>query len=202
MEYRYDALVPLGGGRTDDGNLTDLSIQRLEKAFKLYVEKLAPEVITVGPKHNFPESGAMVRKRFLISKGIPEAKIIPVEEGGDTVLEAFACRKIVESKIFSRILVITSKEHTSRALTIFRRVLKNDIRLEIDGVSCQGILNVREEKEYEQWFLKYFSTYPDYISYPSLETWYKDMDKYYSGYRRIFEKYHQAYSASLWRNHN
>jgi len=47
-----DAIIILGGGRTTNGDLTTLSIQRLDHGAKLFNERVADKVFAMGGQYS------------------------------------------------------------------------------------------------------------------------------------------------------
>jgi len=48
MTQSFDAIIILGGGRTNNGDLTSLSIQRLDEGRRLHKAGLSPKIFTLG----------------------------------------------------------------------------------------------------------------------------------------------------------
>lgn len=71
---KYDAIIVLGGGGFNSGNLTPLSIQRLEKAYELYSKGKSRKIFVLGGHYStyspkaiyFQMTGAEIRKQFLL----------------------------------------------------------------------------------------------------------------------------------------
>lgn len=130
MNPKYDAIIVLGGGRFNSGDLTPLSIQRLDAGINLYKQGFAPTICALGGHKStyrtgaieFDTTGAELRKRYFLDHGVPEGNIIKVEEGRDTIGEAFASRKVLRKRGVRKLLVVTSDKHLERSLFIFRRI--------------------------------------------------------------------------------
>lgn len=106
MKPKYDAIIVLGGGRFNSGDLTPLSIQRLNKGIELYYGDVAPLICALGGHKStyrvgaidFNITGAELRKQYFVSHGIPESNVIKIEEGRDTIGEAFASRMLLRER--------------------------------------------------------------------------------------------------------
>lgn len=196
----YDAIIILGGGRTNDGTLTELSIQRLERGAELYKQGVALRVFALGGPFStyspysirFEKTGSQIRSEFLESHGVPQENIIQVSDGRDTMLEAFASRKVVEEMSLKRILLVTSDKHMERSLYIFRRIFGKNIVVDGTGVPCGEILNEQEEKEYLKLVRGFLDSMPDRIPDPIMETWIEDHTDYYRRHRKIHDRFHPA----------
>jgi uncharacterized SAM-binding protein YcdF (DUF218 family) len=107
MKSKYDAIIVLGGGRYNSGELTPLSIQRLEKGVELYKEGVTSAICALGGHKStyrvgaidFDITGAELRKEYFINNGIPENAVVTIDEGRDTIGEAFASRNILRERL-------------------------------------------------------------------------------------------------------
>jgi len=198
MSYKYDAIIVLGGGRTNNGTLTNLSTQRLVKGAELYKEDLASKVFALGGVYStynpnaikFDRSGAELRRDFLIEQGVKPDDIIEVAEGRDTIFEAFVSREKARELGLKKLLVVTSDKHLDRALLIYKRIFGKDFVIEGNGVHCGDLLNEGEESEYLELVKKFFLHLPEDIPIPeSWGQWYEDNIELYEGYREIHKRY-------------
>jgi len=198
----YDAMVVLGGGRKQDGSLTELSEQRLDKAIELFKKGLAPKIIVPGGinttylgESNFSQTGAEVRRQYLLRKfkeldiAINEAHIIKVEEGGDTIPEAFAIRRRAKELNLKTFLLVTSDRHMKRALWIFRRIFGPMFLIEGATVPCGGLISEDIEREKLGVAKEFFRRMPKEIPDPNLKSWFTEHEKLYDKYREIIAKY-------------
>lgn len=198
MTTKFDAIIVLGGGRINEGDLTELSIQRLDTGIELYNNKTAKIIFALGGFYStyssnaikFNISGANLRKKYMADRGIKPKNIVLVENGRDTIGEAFASReKAVELK-FKNILVVTSDKHLPRAIFIFKRIFGDNFNIEGYPVSCGNLLNENEEKEYLELLKKFFAKFPKDIPAPkSWEDWYLSNKNLYDNYKQIHQKY-------------
>lgn len=195
---KYDAIIVLGGGRFNDGDLTPLSIQRLDKGCKLYHDGISNKVFSLGGEFStynpnaikFQKTGADLRAEYMIGKGVNSNNIVRVAEGRDTIGEAFASRKITKNLGLKNLLIVTSDKHLERALFIFRRIYGKEFLVNGEGVPCGDLLNEDEECEYLMAVKNFFVTLPEDIVDPiNFENWYQEHKSLYDQYRDIHLRY-------------
>lgn len=198
MAERFDAIIILGGGRTNDGNLTTLSRQRLDEGLKLYKEGVALKIFALGGYYStynpnsiaFDISGAKIRSDYLIARGANPNDVVLVEDGRDTIYEAFASREKAKELGLKRLLVVTSDKHLERAIYIYKRIFGKSFEIEGQGIPCGDLLNETEEKEYLHLVQIFFASFPEEIPMPvSWEDWYAAHKKLYDSYKEIHTKY-------------
>lgn len=209
MKQRYDAIVVLGGGRDNSGNLTTLSTQRLDRGSELFREGLAPKIFALGGQKStysslaiaFDRTGADLRREYLEKSGVPIGNIVMVEYGKDTIDEAFASRKVAREMGMEHILVVTSDKHLERSLFIFKRIFGNKFDIDGVGVPCGDLLNREEEREYLDVVKQFFVKLPNDIPNSDSEKWYLEHADLYQKYKEIHDRFHnsdnesQAYSG-------
>lgn len=160
----YDTIIVLGGGRYNNGDLTPLSIQRLERGYQLYSKKVAGKIFAMGGYYStyskkaihFKISSAQLRREFLINLGVKSDDIIMVENGRDTIGEAFASRKSANELQMKKVLIVTSDKHMKRALWVFRRIFGKGFEINGESVPCGNLLIEDEEKRYYDATVTYF----------------------------------------------
>jgi uncharacterized SAM-binding protein YcdF (DUF218 family) len=80
-----DAIVVLGSAQYD-GRPSAILRARLGHALALYQSGVAPRIVTVGgrrPGDRFTEAGS--GRGWLVNQGVPEDRVVAVEQGGDTL---------------------------------------------------------------------------------------------------------------------
>ncbi len=195
---RYNAIIVLGGGRTNEGDLTPLSIQRLNKGIELYKEGVSNKVVALGGHYStysphatrFQKTGAYLRGEYLIRGGVSASDVIFVEDGKDTIGEAFASRQKMRALGIRSISLVTSDKHLDRSLFIFRRIYGEQSQIEGIGVPSADLLNSEEEAEYLGVAKKFFSRLPHEIPDPNLDSWYSDHSQLYQEYKTIHDRFH------------
>lgn len=195
----YDAIIVLGGGRTNQGELTELSKQRLDKGVELFKRGRGKLIFAIGSHYgsygpkgsiHFKPAGAKLRRDYLIERNIPLKSIIMVKGGGDTVCEAFASRKKTRELGLKKILLVTSDKHMRRALFIFRRIFGKNFQIGGSSIDSGDLLNEDEERESLEAIRRYFANLPEEIPESNLETWYENNADLYCQYKKIHDRYH------------
>ncbi|MDO8240982.1 MAG: YdcF family protein [Candidatus Moranbacteria bacterium] len=198
MDNKYDAIIVLGGGRTNDGELTTLSKQRLDAGCKLYHEGAAPKIFALGGAFStyspdaiqFTQTGAEQKSAYMIERGVDSEDIIKVVGGRDTIGEAFVSRDTAKELNFKKLLLVTSDKHMERAMFIFNRIFGSAYVIESEEVPCGEILNAEEEKEYLQVTKELFDTLPEEIPTPeSWDVWKETNHQLYDEIKRIHANY-------------
>lgn len=113
-----DALVVLGASQFD-GRPSEVFEARLRHAQALYLDGVAPVIVTVGgkqPGDRFSEGGA--GKRFLEGKGVPASAVIAVETGSDTLQSLQAAATVLGGKGWRTVVLVTDPYHELRSLAI------------------------------------------------------------------------------------
>lgn len=96
---------------------------RLNEGVKLYKEGYGKYIIVSGgkgPGEAITEAEAM--KKFLLSKGIDENKIVMEEKSINTMENLTFSKKVMESKGFETALVVSNKFHLKRASLMSKRL--------------------------------------------------------------------------------
>ena len=126
--HAADAIVVLGGGVHADGTLTRIAETRVDRAVELYQHRVAPRLIMSGrcslggPEPPLTEAAAMAR--YAQSRGVPADALLLEEVARDTLGNAYFVRELfLEPNGWTRIRVVTSDFHLSRAAWVFRKVL-------------------------------------------------------------------------------
>lgn len=130
--FRFDCIIVLGGGVTKEGECPEWVKQRLDKALELHNMKLADKIILSGKlsktlfDNKFNESEVM--KKYLLSKGFPEEKIILEGKSRDTFENAYLSKIIVDKNNWKKIIVVTNEFHMKRAKKIFKFIFGKGYR--------------------------------------------------------------------------
>ena len=122
----YDAILILGGGVRDGGELPPWAAAR----FDLALERQSGEplvCLSAGTTHRpppledgFPIAESIAGARYLLSRGIPAAQIRIENVSYDTMGNAYFAKLLfVDPPGWSRLLVITSEFHMPRTRAIF-----------------------------------------------------------------------------------
>jgi hypothetical protein len=121
-----DALIVLG----DDNYAAD----RAFHAADLYREGVAPLVVASGRMLRQNVSIADVMEHDLVSFGVPATSILKLtHRAGSTKEEAAEAARLIQSRGWKRILVVTSNYHARRTRFIYGRILPSGVRLRVSG---------------------------------------------------------------------
>jgi uncharacterized SAM-binding protein YcdF (DUF218 family) len=121
-----DAIVVLGAAQYD-GRPSNILEARLDHAAKLYADGVAPRVVTVGgsrPGDRFTEAEA--GKAWLADHGVPEADVVAVRRGGETLSSLAAVTKLFERRDWQTATLVTDPWHTLRA-----QAMADDLGLDV-----------------------------------------------------------------------
>jgi uncharacterized SAM-binding protein YcdF (DUF218 family) len=121
-----DALIVLG----DDNYAAD----RAFHAAELYREGVAPIVVASGRMLRRDVSIADVMQHDLDSFGVPAASIVKLTHRAEnTREEAVEVARLIQTRRWKRVLVVTSNYHTRRARFIFEKTLPPGVTLRVSG---------------------------------------------------------------------
>ncbi|MFD3686974.1 YdcF family protein [Nocardiopsis sp. NPDC058631] len=110
-----DAIVVLGASQYN-GVPSPVFEARLRHAQVLFLEGIAPVIITVGgkqPGDNFTEAAA--GRNWLVEVGIPADQIIAVEEGRDTLQSISAVSLVFEDRAWETAVLVSDPWHSLRS---------------------------------------------------------------------------------------
>jgi uncharacterized SAM-binding protein YcdF (DUF218 family) len=121
-----DALIVLG----DD----DYAADRAFHAAELYREGVAPVVVASGRMLRKDFSIADVMAHDLESFGVPAKSVVKLtHRAQNTRDEAAEVARLIQSRGWKRVLVVTSNYHARRARFIFERTLPANLTLRVSG---------------------------------------------------------------------
>lgn len=197
-EKIQNTIIVLGGGRLNEGDLTTLSTQRLDKGVELYQQGVSGRFFALGGQYStyreeairFDTTGAELRRDYLVSHGVPSENIELVSDGRDTLYEAFASRERVKKLGITEIYLVTSDKHMRRASFIFQRILGDKIIIHGIDVPCGDLLNEKEEERYFKLVSRLFDTLPKDLPTPKdWDTWYRDNRWFYDEQAKIHQEF-------------
>jgi uncharacterized SAM-binding protein YcdF (DUF218 family) len=121
-----DVLIVLG----DDNYEAD----RAFHAAELYREKVAPVVVASGRMLRQNVSLADVMEHDLESFGVPATAIVKLAHRAEnTREEATEAERLIVSRRWKRVIVVTSNYHARRARFIYERILPSDVTVHVSG---------------------------------------------------------------------
>lgn len=122
---RADVVLVLGAAQYD-GTPSKVLEARLKHAKNLFDEGVAPYIVTTGgnqPGDEYTEAIAGVN--WLIGKGVPEDRIVPVGEGNDTLGSLQAAAAEIHGRGWRTAVIVSDPWHSLRA-----RTMANDVGLD------------------------------------------------------------------------
>jgi len=141
---KIDVIIILGGGIDDQGEISKVTKERLDRFLKEN-NKFADALILLSGRwgglaklaRGMPEiTEAQAMKEYLITKGINSKRICLEMKSLDTVSNAVFSKEIIERhKGWSKILLITSDWHMKRALWIFQKVFGRQYQIHTFSVT-------------------------------------------------------------------
>ncbi|MFD4368216.1 YdcF family protein [Rhodococcus sp. NPDC058521] len=115
-----DAIVVLGAAQYS-GTPSSVFEARLEQAYKLYEQGVAPRVVTVGGKQEGDEyTEAASGKNYLTERGVPADSITAVEVGSDTLRSVEAVSEEMSSRGLNTAVLVSDPWHSLRTRTMAR----------------------------------------------------------------------------------
>lgn len=123
---RIDNFTPAGavlvlGAAQYNGVPSAVFAARLDRGAQLFKEGVAPLVVTVGgkqPGDMYTEAEA--GKEYLISRGVPADRVIPVGEGSDTLESIDKVATELRSRGVDSVVIASDPWHSLRARTMAR----------------------------------------------------------------------------------
>ena len=123
---KKDVLIVLGSLNSPSGELSTISISRLNYCVKIY-QPGNLVLCTGGWGDHFntsKNSHASYAKQYLIEKGVLESDFLDFALSGHTVDDAVKIKPIVEALENIKLTIITSDYHLNRVKLIFNEILE------------------------------------------------------------------------------
>jgi len=137
---KVDTIIVLGGGINPEGKLPGWVLSRLEKANKLYQNRISSTILVSGKgRDNYPITEAEAMSAFLQQHGIPAVDILTEHLSTDTLQNAYFSRVIHTDPLeFHSATVVTNEFHFKRSKLIFDWVF-DSYDLQYETVENDGI---------------------------------------------------------------
>ena len=110
-----DAIVVLGASQYN-GVPSPVFEARLRQAQALYLDGVAPVIVTVGgkqPDDAFTEAEA--GRNWLVDVGVPADQVVAVEEGSDTLQSVVAVSEVFDERSWESAILVSDPWHSLRA---------------------------------------------------------------------------------------
>jgi len=149
---KYDACVVLGGGITNDGQVSSTSKARVDDAFGHYKNGEVSLLLMSGLgswRHGSPPrvTEAKVMFNYAVSLGLNPKAILQEEKSKDTISNAYFCKiDFALPRNWQRLLVITSSHHLPRTEYTFGKVFGGEFDIDFVGVEALGTRHKQEDK--------------------------------------------------------
>ena len=128
----FDYVIIHGAGLLEGNKVSKLLSDRIDKAIEVYHKDPTPPIMipSGGQGANETVSEARAMADYLLSKGIPEEKIIPEDKSTTTYENLLNSKSIIDGRADGHyIALVTSNYHVYRALRHCRKI----------GLECTGI---------------------------------------------------------------
>ncbi|NDF13113.1 MAG: YdcF family protein [Proteobacteria bacterium] len=116
-------IIVLGHANDEEGNLSEVAKERLDKAFEVYEKMKGSKFILTGgfgERFNMTDAAhAHYARDYLVEKGVDDADILEYAESYHTIEDAKLSRPIVEKEGAKMVTVVTSDFHIKRTKAIF-----------------------------------------------------------------------------------
>ena len=122
-------IVVLGSPNDDNGKLSSIANERCNKAIEEYKQHKDYKILLTGGYGNHfnrtNKPHAHYTKKYLISKNIPEDRILEFVESTNTIADIKLSTPLIEKYNPGNIIVITSDFHHDRVKWLFENELPN-----------------------------------------------------------------------------
>ncbi|MBR3533210.1 MAG: YdcF family protein [Clostridiales bacterium] len=127
FEGTYDYIIVLGCGIIDNSIPTDLMVDRLDTAVRLYEDGAAPRILLSGDHQVEDYNEVAVMRNYIISEGVPEDAIVCDDLGLSTneTMRRAAGLYDVKSAV-----IVTQEYHLYRAVYLAVNY----------GIRCEGVI--------------------------------------------------------------
>jgi vancomycin permeability regulator SanA len=116
-----DAAVVLGNTVERNGQPSERLKARLEKAIELYEKNLVGKIIVSGGfgAEGFEEADVM--RDYLVSRNVPESRIILDKDGYNTYKTAVNTKQIMQSQNMRSVIIVSQYFHITRSRLAFQK---------------------------------------------------------------------------------
>lgn len=147
----YDAILVLGRGIDQEGNIPDSAKDTVNKAVDLYKKGVSERIIFSGKwsykyqgEYSTTEAEAMAE--YARELGLPEDAILIENESDDTVTNVYFIKtKFLIPNNWRKVLLVTIEVIETRAFMILKKVLGPDYRCDVVVVDYKLPEDIRED---------------------------------------------------------
>ena len=113
-----DAIIVLGAAQYN-GSPSNVLQERLDHAYNLYEEGIAPTIITTGAgAEGDVTTEGLVGLEHLLGRGVPESDILTIPEGSNTWEQLSAASAVIQNNQFDSVLLVSDSYHSYRLQAI------------------------------------------------------------------------------------
>lgn len=127
FDGHYDYIIVLGCGIIDNSIPTDLMVDRLDAAIRLYESGAADRILLSGDHRVDDYNEVAVMRTYIIDRGIPE-DVIDCDDLGLSTAETM--QRAAQLFGVDSAIIVTQKYHLSRAVYLARHY----------GIDCEGVI--------------------------------------------------------------
>lgn len=127
FDGHYDYIIVLGCGIINNSIPTDLMVDRLDMAIRLYEDGAAPKILLSGDHRVDDYNEVAVMKTYMLDRGIPEDVIVCDDYGLSTSETMERASRLFGVK---SAIIVTQKYHLSRAVYLAGNY----------GIECEGVI--------------------------------------------------------------
>lgn len=147
-------ILVLGSPNDENGNLSQIAINRLECAFSLYQNNDdAKFLLTGGFGEHFNitlDPHASYAQKFLIEKGVDKDDFLEFALSSNTFDDFEKSKLIINKEAFDLLMVVTSDFHMERVRIIYNKIIKYPDVLFIPAVSTFSQYELDKLLEHEK----------------------------------------------------
>jgi uncharacterized SAM-binding protein YcdF (DUF218 family) len=154
-------IVVLGSPNSDKGELSEIAINRLDRAVDFFKINNNYKILCTGGfgKHFNTTSlpHAKYAADYLKQRGVPAEDILEYVISSNTIEDALKTKHIIQNYNFKNLVVITSDFHIERARILFNRYLQDENLIFIEAISTLDERSLKKLIQHEASALKKFT---------------------------------------------
>lgn len=120
--FPADLAVVLGNRVEPDGEPSPRLAARLDRALELFRDGTVPRILVSGGVGIEGWNEAVVMKRYLVARGVPEEAVFEDPQGIDTLHTARATADFMRARGLQKVIVVTQFYHVPRTRLALRKL--------------------------------------------------------------------------------
>lgn len=123
-------VIILGNRLNDDTSMTDKLVRRLNKGLEVFQKEFCDYIVVTGgcPNKKAGLTEASQMYAYLLSKGVPEERLVAEDKSNTTFSNAWNTKKLFEDTKIEKIYLVSSKYHFERKYSNCYRIFKRNFR--------------------------------------------------------------------------